>query len=84
SERGRGLVQAQKALGLIEQLPLEVVDAGKERVLAAAHIKARYPVAYADAFAAGLAQEFGGTVLTDDPEFGSLKDLISVRRLGGE
>jgi predicted nucleic acid-binding protein len=38
-------------------------------VLAAAHVKARYSVSYADAFAVATAQEYHATVVTGDPEF---------------
>jgi hypothetical protein len=34
----------------MEQLPIEILPATNESVLAAAHIKATYPVAYADGF----------------------------------
>ena len=45
-----------------------------------AHIKAHYPVSYADAFAVALAQEMDGPVVTGDPEFKRVEDegLISV------
>jgi ribonuclease VapC len=42
------------------------------RVLAAAALKAQYPIAYADAFAAQLARELSLPLLTSDPEFGPL------------
>ena len=38
------------------------------RVLEAAHIKGRYAVAYADAFAVATAIAHGAMLLTDDPE----------------
>ncbi|HVC33142.1 MAG TPA: type II toxin-antitoxin system VapC family toxin [Chloroflexota bacterium] len=38
------------------------------RVKSAAQIKARYPLAYADAFAIALAREFGSTLVTGDTE----------------
>jgi ribonuclease VapC len=51
-------------------------------VLAAAHIKARFPIAYADAFAVVAALEHGGVVLTGDPEFRPLAraGLVAVGR----
>ena len=49
-------------------------------VLAAAHIKARFPIAYADAFAVVTAQGYQAVVMTGDPEFEPLVDagLIAV------
>lgn len=82
TERERGLPLAQKTLAVIEQLPIEILPATTERVLAAAHIKARYPLAYADAFAVAAAQEFGATVLTGDPEFATIENLVAVEWLG--
>ncbi len=69
TEREVGLVQAQAALAAVEQLPIEILPAARESVLAAAYIKANYRVAYADAFAIAAAQELGGRILTGDPEF---------------
>jgi predicted nucleic acid-binding protein len=74
TERERGLVEARRTLGAIDQLPLEIVGVPRATVLAAAHIKARFPISYADAFAAVTAQDHGGVVLTGDREFASLVD----------
>ena len=81
-EREQGLTQAQQALGLIDQLPIEILPADKELVLSAAHIKANYPLAYADAFSAAAGMLLGGVVLTGDPEFASLGTLVQVEMLG--
>ena len=43
-------------------------DVTAERVLAAAHIKAGHPIAFADCFAAVTAAARGATLLTGDPE----------------
>ena len=82
TERERGLPLAQKSLGLIEQLPLTILPATRDRVLAAAHIKANFAVAYADAFAIAAAQELNGITLTSDPEFAAVENLIEVEWLG--
>ncbi len=81
TERERGLPLAQKTLAAIEQLPLEILAATRERVLAAAHIKANFPLAYADAFAVAAAQEFQGTVVTGDPEFAAVEKVVPVEWL---
>lgn len=80
-ERERGISQAQEALGLIDQLPIEILPASREAVLAAAHIKAGHALSYADAFAAAAAQALDAVVLTGDPEFESVKEIVSVERL---
>src|SRR6266852_6607247 len=74
TERERGLVEARRTLGAVDQLPVEIVGVARATVLAAAHIKAQYPVSYADAFAVVAAQDHGGVVVTGDPEFEPLAD----------
>ncbi len=81
TERERSLVIAQQALAAIEQLPLELLDASQTRVLAAAHIKANYPISYADAFVVAAAQELQATVVTGDPEFAKVTAIIQVEWL---
>jgi ribonuclease VapC len=83
AERERGLGAARRTLGAIDELPLEIVPVSRSTVLAAAHIKARYSISYADAFAAVAAQDCGGIVVTGDPEFQPLADagLVTVEWL---
>jgi len=47
-------------------------------VIAAAKIKAAYPLSYADAFAAATAQKYAAVLLTGDPEFKHLEKLIYI------
>lgn len=63
---------------LIDRWPVQVVGIDRERVLNAAHIKAYYPISYADAFAVALAQELDAPVLTGDPEFHKVEDMVQV------
>ncbi len=80
-ERERGLLQAQMMIGMLDQLPIEIVEVDRTHVLAAAHLKAHYPISYADAFAVSLAQQRQATLLTGDPEFAKLQHLISIQWL---
>ena len=80
-ERERGLAQAQQTLGLIDQMPIQILPASREAVLAAVHVKAGHPIAYADAFAVAAAQSLDAVVLTGDPEFESVKELVRVERI---
>lgn len=80
-ERRRGLRAVHLALAAIENLPIEMLPADREAVLAAAHLKAQYPISYADAFAAASAQAHSAVLLTGDPEFGVFGDLIQVEWL---
>jgi predicted nucleic acid-binding protein len=54
-------------------LPIVLVPATNPRVWRAAELKARYPIAYAGAFAAALAVELGAPLLTGDPDFRALE-----------
>lgn len=83
TERERGIVEARRTLGAIDQLPLEIVGISRSTVLAAAHIKARFPISYADTFAVVAAQDLRGVVVTGDPEFGRLAaaGLVTVEWL---
>jgi ribonuclease VapC len=74
TERERGLVEARRTLGAVDQLPVEIVGVSRATVLAAAHIKARFPISYADAFAVVTAQYHRGVVMTGDPEFEPLAE----------
>lgn len=78
-ERERGLPKAQEALARIDELPVEIVDADRTLTLAAAHLKMDCPIAYADCFAAALAQLKNATLVTGDPEFGKIKPDCNVR-----
>ena len=81
TERERGLVEAQMALNAVEQVPVQILEATRERVVAAAHLKATHAISYADAFVVATAQEMGATILTGDPEFRTVEALVSVEWL---
>ena len=83
TERRRGVESAQDTLALISSLPIEIVDASRELILDAAHIKANNAISYADAFVIALAQRDGGTILTGDPEFLSAEKTVQIEWLIG-
>lgn len=80
-ERRWGQEQLFQALGTLEATALEIISVERELALAAAHIKAGHPLAYADAFAAALAIMTKATLITGDPEFQLLGDLLRIRWL---
>ena len=82
TERERGLAKTQETLALIEQLPIEILPVDRQVVLVAAHVKAKYPVAYADAFAVAAAEIKNGVLVTGDPEFEAVKDMVSIEWIG--
>jgi predicted nucleic acid-binding protein len=78
-ERERGLSKAQETLARIDELPIEVVDVDRSLTLAAAQLKADCPIAYADCYAAALAQVRNAVLVTGDPEFTKIKPDWSIR-----
>jgi len=77
-ERRWGTGQTHTALAMLEAAALEIVPVERELALLAAHIKAAHPIAYADAFAAALAQYSAATLVTGDPEFELLEDTLDI------
>jgi predicted nucleic acid-binding protein len=80
-ERRYGLVKAQDTLALIQRMPVEVLPADDQTVLAAAHIKANHPISYADAFVVVAAQKLSGIIMTGDPEFQDITELAQIEWL---
>jgi ribonuclease VapC len=80
-ERRWGAERLFEVLGTLEATALGLVGVERDLALAAAHVKARYPVAYADAFAAALAMSASATLLTGDPEFRPLEDILHIQWL---
>ncbi|MBI4700916.1 MAG: PIN domain-containing protein [Deltaproteobacteria bacterium] len=83
--RGRGREAADRFWEDVRSaaLPLEVIEATLPRVRAAARLKARHRLSYADAFAVAAAVEHGAPLLTGDPEILALEDVegLNVVRL---
>jgi ribonuclease VapC len=79
TERERGLPKAQEILAIIDELPVEIIDADRRLTLSAAHIKKECPVAYADCFAAALSQVRNAPLVTGDPEFHKIKAAFDLQ-----
>jgi predicted nucleic acid-binding protein len=76
--RERGDAQAEAVLADLRTLPIVLYAATDERIVAAARLKAQFPIAYADAFAAALAQELNAPLVTGDPEFKAVETQVGV------
>jgi len=74
ASREGGKKKAQQLLDDLRGFPIRFYEATEERIFAAAWLKADFPISYADAFAASLAQELKATLVTGDPEFKRLKN----------
>lgn len=76
--RERGVDKADETLFIIEQLPVSIVDADTAVTIEAAKLKAEYPIAYADCFAAALAAVKKARVVTGDSEFKKFEDKVKI------
>ncbi len=72
--RRKGEEEANETIGEIKETPIEVIPAPNSLVFKAASLKARYSIAYADAFAIATAVTREGSLLTGDPELKGLRD----------
>ena len=79
--RRKGLEAAKAVLDDIQILPIRLQLPSKADILAAATIKSKHRVSYADAFAVSLAQKVKGTILTGDPEIILLEDIVNIEKL---
>jgi predicted nucleic acid-binding protein len=76
-----GAAKTMDALRLLEQLPIDLFPVDHPLVRVAAEIKSEHALSYADAFCVATAQRLDATVLTNDPEFESVENLIKIRWL---
>ena len=76
--RENGKEDAETVMEQLGKYAIELVDADKTLTILAARFKAKYPIAYADCFAAALAFQRKAVVVTGDPEFQKLSGSISI------
>jgi len=79
--REQGQNVADLAYSRIKALPIKRIDLiDEELLLKAAGLKAKYPISYADSFAAALSMLNNCPLLTGDPEFKALEKqgVISI------
>lgn len=74
SSRKDGIAKAEIVWKAMQQFPIHIINADLEFTLAAAKLKAKYPISYADAFAAALTIKQKATLITGDDEFDALKN----------
>ncbi len=78
-ESRRGLEESQAVLAAVDQLPIAIVEIDRPLTLAAAKLKAASGIGYADCFVGALAQHVGGTIVTGDPDFRQIEDVVPVQ-----
>ncbi len=70
--------KAEEFLRRLETLPIQLAANSFSDILEAARLKARFPISYADAFAAATAIKLNATLVTGDPEFQTLAHLVEI------
>ena len=70
--------KADDIITKLRLLPIVFVSVSDAMVMEAAKIKGRYPISYADAFAATTAIQREASVITADPEFKALSKRVKI------
>jgi ribonuclease VapC len=63
-----GAALAERFLADLAMMPIQALLPDRKLILAAARLKSRYPISYADAFAAETARDQNAKLVTGDPE----------------
>jgi uncharacterized protein len=79
--RTRGQALADETLAELRGLPVTVLPAREDTVLAAARFKIHFAVSYADAFAAAAARQLDAVLVTGDPELLALEGEFRLEKL---
>lgn len=79
--RRHGEAKARQAEAKLQEMPVAVIAADRERASRAGALKEKHGLGYADAFAAELAIERSAWLVTADPEFSRVGRALSVYSL---
>ena len=74
----RSMSAAAAGMAKIVQWPIEIVEIDTELGLQAARIKATARMGYLDSFVVALAQRLGAVLVTGDPDFKRVEDLVTI------
>jgi len=79
-----GPQKAEDFLRDFRRMPVKTVSVPKALIMAAARLKAKYPISYADAIAAETAIRAGAPLVTGDPDFKRFigGDVVQVEWIG--
>jgi predicted nucleic acid-binding protein len=79
--KAHGQAQADAALHNLRRLPVAILEVDETAVLAAASLRMRLAISYADAFAVAAALRQDAVLLTGDPELVSLEGQFPIEKL---
>jgi len=77
--RREGEPVADRFMDDIGKMAIEIVDADRELTLLAAKFKSKHTMAYADCYAAALAKQRRGDLVTGDKEFESVAREVKIQ-----
>jgi predicted nucleic acid-binding protein len=81
--REYGQERSQEVSVLAQALAIEFVDVDRPLALSAAAFKGVHRMSYADCFAAALAQRESAAIVTGDPDFRQVEELVAIEWLPG-
>ena len=81
SIRRLGLESAKLYLEQLLDLPIDIVSPSSEIIRGAAEIKAQYAISYADCFAVATALKYSASIITGDPEFKKVDQIVTIEWL---
>ncbi|MDI6732268.1 MAG: PIN domain-containing protein, partial [Candidatus Margulisbacteria bacterium] len=72
---------ADQAISMIKLWPLRLIDAKMDMAIIAGRVKAENALSYADAYVVAAALSKKAAIITGDPEFKQIEDLVEVQWL---
>jgi len=66
---------------ILASLPILTISNGFDDVINAAKIKAEHPISFADCFAIDTARKYNAVIMTGDPEFKKIDQLVEIEWL---
>ena len=78
TKRDFGDQKKLEVLANIERLGFTILEVPKDLVYQAAEYKAEYSISYADCFALASAIEHKATIVTGDPEFKKVEQIVEI------
>ncbi len=82
TKRAFGDQKKIEVLAHIERLGFTVLPVPNSLIFRAAEFKAAYSISYADCFALAAAVEHSANIVTGDPEFKKVQDLVNLVWIG--
>ncbi len=78
----RGNAQANYFIEtILPNLPIQIISNSFDQIIDASRIKANHPISYADCFAVATAVRERAAIVTGDPDFRRVKNLVEIEWL---